>query len=411
MSLSDLKQLPLEVQELIFSAQISKYNESLADQFALNQDQLDFILDLEEGIWLKRISVLDLPRELEEMERSEYYDLRDIALDIAYKILWPLQDYLGDVDRLILRLGGRVPRIQRLHKKGGQQNPKLPTYLKGAIKILLEQYPDLKDKRLSSKKIIIKDGRKVAPSVDNWLKDYIHFLGASYHNSLQRSEYLAKSPNIVMTEKEEKETLRHFFTSYEDGLLVEIDSSDVILKIKEVKGEQHEEKQTDLQEILAKIRQAILDLDKRMINTDLILSEAGNSLHKLRDILWLSLGIQDQDKVISCLKILIEKRALDSMIKEDKRFQGLLRRFVSVRYGDNLILDYHDKLIIRRLFLELILTDKLHLLRTQSSVIAYYLTNLVPQAGQVVYLDSLDQQLKWRELQIVSNKFAWEDNI
>ena len=252
MSLSDLKQLPLEVQELIFSAQISKYNESLADQFALNQDQLDFILDLEEGIWLKRISVLDLPRELEEMERSEYYDLRDIALDIAYKILWPLQDYLGDVDRLILRLGGRVPRIQRLHKKGGQQNPKLPTYLKGAIKILLEQYPDLKDKRLSSKKIIIKDGRKVAPSVDNWLKDYIHFLGASYHNSLQRSEYLAKSPNIVMTEKEEKETLRHFFTSYEDGLLVEIDSSDVILKIKEVKGEQHEEKQTDLQEILAR---------------------------------------------------------------------------------------------------------------------------------------------------------------
>jgi hypothetical protein len=411
MSLSDLKQLPLEVQELIFSAQISKYNGLLADQFALNQDQLDFVLNLEEDIWLKKVSVLDLPRELEEMERAEYYDLRNIALEIAYKILWPLQDYLGDVDRLILRLGGRVPRAQRLRKKSGQQSLKSPTYLKGAIKILLEQYPDFKDKRLSAKKITSKDGRKVSPSVDNWLKDYVHFLGASYHNSLQRAKYLAKNPNILATEQTERETLRHFFTSYEDGLLVEVDASDVVLKIKAIKEEQPEEKKTDIQETLALVHQAILDLDKKMINTNLILSEAGNSLHKLRDVLWLALGIQDQDKVISCLKTLIEKKALDLMLQEDKRFQGLLRRFVSVRYGANLVLDYHDKLLTRRLFLELILTDKLHLLKPQSSVVAYYLTNLTSEAGQIVYLDTLDQQLKWRELQVVKNKFAWVDNI
>ncbi|MBT7553218.1 hypothetical protein HN670_01995 [bacterium] len=408
MSLIDLQQLPPEVQDVIFSDDITDQNLKLADTFGLSQSQLSFILDVEENIWIKKTAVLDLPTELEEMDQAEGLDIREIALEISLQVLWPLQEYLKDVDRLILRLGGKVPRMKRLRRAKAKSSV-LPVMIKGVVKILLEQYSDLKDKRLSSKKILAKDGRRVLPSISNWIEDYIHFLGAGYHNSLQRSKYLAKSPNILDTDEDERETLRHFFTSYDDGVIVEIDGSTAVLKIKEVKEEKitAEIAKPKLQEVLDKIHKNILELDKSLVPENIILSETGNSLHKLRDVLWRALALQDKDKVIGCLRVLLNKKSLDLMVQEDRRFQGLLKRFVSIRYGEQSQFDYNNKLLLRRLFFELILVDKLGLSQLQATTAAYYLINLTPKSGQVVYLDTQEQELRWRDVHLMNNKVTF----
>ncbi|MCB9802892.1 hypothetical protein H6761_02640 [Candidatus Nomurabacteria bacterium] len=414
MSFKELTNLPVEVQDLIFSDELTDKNIAIADQFALNQDQLDFVLDLEEKIWLKKISVLDLPKELEKMEKATEFDLRALSLELAYQIFWPLQEYLKNVDRLILRLGGKVPKFKALEKTSARLNQKLPQLIKGAVKFLLEKYPELSDYRLSSKKIISKEKRSVSPTVANWLNDYVHFLGAGYHDSLQRSKYLAKSQNVLELSRSELESVRHFLTSYDDNLPVEIDLSDVVLRIslvEEVTEKSAEKPEQSLKEIVKNIYQKFLEIQNSLLSTNLILAETDNSLHKLRDVLWQALALQDQDKVLSCLKVMIEKKALDLMLAEDKRFQGLLKRFVSIRYGDQVSWNSQDKLLLRRIFFEMILSDKLNLNTQEATLSAFYLVNLFKQSGQLVYLDQKSGSLKWRDLDLVNNQIVWRDNI
>ena len=191
----ELQKLPVEVKEVIFSQDFVKANNDIVDKFSFNRAQQELILSLEESLFLKKISPLDLSSELEDLERADYYDLRKVGLEIALNILWPLQEYLKTVDRLILRLGGKVPRLIRL-KRTPVQKKVFPDLHKGYVREMIKEFDDFKDLRLTAKKIIDKSGRLVISSIDNWIKDYIHFLGAGYHNSLQRSQYLAKSPNV-----------------------------------------------------------------------------------------------------------------------------------------------------------------------------------------------------------------------
>ncbi|MBP9802108.1 hypothetical protein KBC40_00800 [Patescibacteria group bacterium] len=414
MSFQELQNLSSAVKDIIFSDNLTDQNLRIADKFALNQSQLDFILDLEEKIWLKIISPLDLPKELEQMERSEYYDLRALSLELALNILWPLQQYLGEVDRLILRLGAKVPRLQVLQTEP-LVNKSLPNSVKGAIKFLLEQYPDLQDKRLSANKIILEQNRRVQPTLANWLGDYVHFLGAGFHDSLERSRYLAQSPNVLALSEKEKENLRYFLLSYDDNVAVELFTDDAVLRfvmldeVAEIDAEK--EKALSWEEILQNFADKIEVLKGQILSDGLVLSEAENSLYKLRDILWQALALQDQAKVLSCLKILLSKSALDLLLVEDRRFKGLLRRFVDLKFGENMRLDEQDKLLSRRLFLEMILSAKLQLASEQGVLAAFYLTNLNQASGQVVYLDKKNNQLKWRELIVMNNKIVWQDNF
>ena len=55
MSFQDLQNLDRSIQAIIFSESITDTHIQIADQFALNQNQLDFILDLEEKVWVKKL--------------------------------------------------------------------------------------------------------------------------------------------------------------------------------------------------------------------------------------------------------------------------------------------------------------------------------------------------------------------
>src|SRR3989339_30346 len=410
MSFQDLQNLDRSIQAIIFSESITDTHIQIADQFALNQNQLDFILDLEEKIWLKKTDVLNLAQELNQMERAQYYDLRALALELALKIFWPLQDYLKDVDRLILRLGGKVPLPVHLQAASVSQdnNVKTPDHFFGSMKILLEQHEILNEALLTAHKIINQLGQKVPATCANWLKNYFHFLGAAYHNSLQRAQFLAKEPNVLALNSEEKENLRYFLTSYDEGLELEVnyENNFLSLKTREVNNIQVEAV-ISTEELLKIFQEKLSELKASFVGEKLLSDEAGTSLYKLRDVFWQALSLQDPEKTLGILKVLISKKALDLLLAEDKRFAGVLKRFVSIKFGEAIIWPTTDKLIRLRLFLELILVDKLRLDSMKAGLLAYYFSNLSNENSQIVYLDIKARIFKWRELELNNKQIVW----
>ena len=360
---------------------------------------------------VKRTELLDLPNELRNMEDVRDKDLRSLSLDLATQVFWPLNDYLKNVDRLILRLGGKVPRPKHF-RKAAIQKKVFPDHEVSTVKRALSVYEDFGNLRLSAKKIINKDGRRVGPTVDNWIKDYIHFLGAGYHDSLQRSKYLAKAKNVKILTETERESLRFVLTSYDDNSEIEFYKSAGILEATEYKAiaKTSSSKSVDIDNIINRFKQDIDNIAKELLPSDFILSEADNETYKIRNILWKATGLQDKIKVLSCIKVLLEKKSFDTMINEDNRFRNILKRFVGIRYNratENWFDNNQDKLLTRRLFLEMILVDKLKLNETDATLRALYLTNLISGSGQVVYLDELDGRLKWRDLELTNNQLVW----
>ncbi len=412
MQLSDLQALPIEIKDYLLNESTSSSNIGIIEKFFLNNRQIDFLINLENKVILKNIPCLEFPKELEYIGASSL-DMRGLALDVAINIFWPIQDYLGNVDRLILRLGGKVPKAQHL-KSVTLQKKLFPTSAHGTVKQFMSDYEDFVELRVSAKKIISPDARHLIPTLDNWIKDYVHYLGAGYHNSLQRAQYLAKSPNALDLDTKERESLRCFLLSYDDQVPINIKNEEGVLWA-ELKPEKEEKEDVviDVEQAINNLNNNIKKLDQLLLPESFILSEAQGDIYKVRDILWDSIAMSDKEKVLSCLKVLVSHKALDNLISEDSRFISIMKRFVGVHYGLAVtvwLTSNQDKLLSRRLFLDLLLTEKLRMSESESAVAAFYLTSQWAQSGQVTYLDQKDGQLKWRNLQVTKNQLAWQDN-
>lgn len=412
---NDWLSLPEEVRDFI-GVEAEEAIEEIVEKFKLDNDQRLFMFDLLDPIFLKSIKPIDLSNKMSNIPRATELDNRLISLDFAYKVLWPMSDYLENVDRLILRLGGKVPQKQSKIIKYDQNF--IPKFFSGRIRDLMLKYKEFNDLRVSGKKIMNKEGFHVRPSIDNWIKDYVHFLGAGNHDSLERTKYLSKSNNALSLNKEERENIRCLFLSYDEGLELDFDRSDSVLKmkkksIKEAIKDQVENKK-DINLFLKEIRDDIHTLEEKIVSSSFLLSEANNDINKIRNILWDSMGLMDKEKAISCVKVLIEKKSFDLAIKDDSRFIGILKRFLSIRYAkkmDSFINNNSDKLLLRRLFLEMLIVDKLEFKDQEAALIAFYLTNIIPGSGQIVYLDKNDVKLKWREVQLVGDNITWIDSV
>ncbi|PLX25093.1 hypothetical protein C0580_03355 [Candidatus Parcubacteria bacterium] len=417
----DRKQdLPEEVKDIIFGEEIYQSLDRLFKKYHLDRKQIEFILNLLDDIYIQKLEPLDLPQKLEEIDRAKFIDLRGLGLDMARDILWPLQDHLGTVHRLILRLGGKVPKARPIRKKSYQKKV-FPGNGIGTLEKMIADYDDFKSLRLTSRKIKDKDGKLTSPTVDNWIADYVHFLGAGFHNALDRAKYLAQSPNALSLSPQEKESLRFFVTSYDDKIEMNFNLDGSILRVAEPEKKEEDKKvenKIDTSQLVDRFKERLSGLDKNVLPESFILDEAENDIKKVRDVLWRSIGLQDKEKVFACLKILVEKRHLDMMLKEDNRFFSILKRFVNMRYGgkydgdlDSWLSRNLDKLLVRRLFLQMILEDKLALKKEEVMLWAFYLTNIIPKSGQVVYLDENDGEFKWREVQISGENLAWVSNL
>lgn len=410
MKRDDWLKLPLEVQDFVWN-DITEVNEQFTFKYNLSYEQFEFINVLEDRIILQIISPLDLPKELEGIPDKQTLDLRALALDIAIEILAPLQEYIKDVDRLILRLGGKVPKVKSLKAREQNKN-EFSDFVEGDLKFLMDEFSDFKDERVSSKKIIDKEGRKVRPSIENWLKDYVHFLGAGNHTSLDRAKYLASSKNVRDLSEEEKENISRLLLSYDEAKNFVFEKRDGILKIEKIQVNKKPaiEEQRTIDTVLAEIKNDLADLQQKIVPDEFILGEIDNDPAKLSGLLWDNIGLVDKEMAISCIGLMIRRKSFDGLVKQDKRFRSILLRFLNVKYGkkfDNFVDKNEDKLINRRLILEMILQEKLKFSDEESVLIAFYLTNLIPGSGQVVYLDKKYLSLKWREVQLLGENIAW----
>ncbi|MFA6307235.1 MAG: hypothetical protein WCS88_01410 [Patescibacteria group bacterium] len=418
MNINDLNILPEEVQDFIWT-EVADVNYAIDDKFSFNFEQFDFVNKLEDDIILKKRNILDLPKDLEKIPGEFKGDLRELALQMAMEIFWPLQEYIGGVDRLILRLGGKVPRPVFLKKKQVVEPDVLPEIFQGKVKELLKKYEEFKDFRLTPNKILDERGRITNPSVQNWIKDYVHFLGAGQHSSLERTRYIAKNKNALQLEDKYKDSLRFLLLSYDEDIELYFDRSDGLLIVKEqVEKKSREEDNDDyelsFEKVLTNFKNTLDLFQENLPSSDMILSEANNDINKVRDILWQAIGVEDKYKAISCLKILLEKKSFDFMIKEDSRYKSILKRFIGIKFGQSMerSLDENiEKLIVLRLFLEMLLVEKLKFSADELYAAIYYLTNTGADSGQVMYLDKQDQKFKWCTIQVLANKFAWVDKI
>jgi hypothetical protein len=216
-----------------------------------------------------------------------------------------------------------------------------------------------------------------------------------------------------------RDSLRYLLLSYDEGVELYFNYSQGFLFIEEQPAKKSTDKEAisnkmDFDKFLGAFKNKLTTFQKQLLPSDMIISESQGDINKVRDILWQAIGISDKDKAISCLKLLVERKTLDLMIKEDNRFKNTLKRFIGIKYGQNMersLAENIDQLIIRRLFLEMILSDKLRLSEEELYVTVFYLTNILPNSGQLIYLDEKDQKFKWRAVQVSGNKFAWVDKI
>ncbi len=210
--------------------------------------------------------------------------------------------------------------------------------------------------------------------------------------------------------------MRCFLLSYDERRPIEVENKEGVIwaTLPEDKKESADSSvAVDIEQAVNNLTANLAKLDQLLLPENFVMSEAKGDIFKVRDILWEALGLGDKEKVLSCLKVLVVRKSLDSLISEDSRFKSILKRFITVRYGNNLVLwldQNQDKLLSRRLFLAMILLDKLQMTETESAVAAFYLTSQWPQSGQVTFLDQQDGQLKWRNLQVIKNQLVWLDN-
>lgn len=417
-SREELLNFPEDIRDFMLY-EMETLTDGIIQKFALNDEQAMFVFDLDDGVFLKNIDTLQLPNKLDSMPDAKNVDVRLLALDIAYKVLWPLQDYLEGVDRLILRLGGRVPRIRPLRNPIKDAGTLFPGVIEGMVKKIMAQFTDFKELRLTSNKIFNEKDLTVSPTVENWLKDYIHFAGAGEHDSLKRAKYLAEGRNVISLNDKDKESLRCLLVSYDQGSRAYFEIQEGILRVSEVnenktaivteKGEG-----LSFDKKLEKLHQHIIQIDSSVLGRDFVMSEADNEINKVRDVLWKALGLQDKDKALGCLRILVEKQMLFMMIREDNRFRGILKRFINIKYGrefETILEGDYDKSIIQRIFLEMLLVDKLRLSEAEALAVAFYITNLQENSGQIVYFDKTTSSLRWRELQTIGNKLLWQEQL
>ncbi|MDD5749992.1 MAG: hypothetical protein PHO91_04460 [Patescibacteria group bacterium] len=416
----DWLKLPEEIQMFV-AADTDDLMDEIGDKFSLSREQKIDLLDLLDDVFLKKTEVLYFPQTVDKMPGSKNFDVRLLVLDIAYKILWPLQDYLVDVDKLIFRLGGKVPRIKPIVGKIREASGLFPGGEEGTFAELANKYNDFKELRLSANKIIDLKGRKIAATVDNWIKDYIHFAGAGVKDPLKRAQYLSKEKNPLLLNEQERESLRLLLVSYDEGRPMRFEYQNLKLSVsqpvedKTQKAEDRSElSTTSLDDIFGSIEKELVSLEKTIISQEFILSEAEGQLVKVRDILWNALALSDQDKVLSCLRLLAIKKSLDALFREDNRFRNILRRFIGVKFGQSVekYLDSQpDNLILRRLFLEMIFKDKLRLSTEEAAFRGFYLSNFYSQSDPVVYLDKKSGRFQWRQLGATGGQLDWQDKV
>lgn len=405
MEASVFSTLPPAVKQVIIDDRVVQFNKKIRSDFTLNEDQFDFVLGLLADIILKRVSVLDVTDHMARIPMADKVDLRVLTLRLAVDRLWPLQEYLGNVDVLINRLGGQVPTPVSMPRVSTTQAQ--PDVMQSTAKELLRKFKLYSEMYLTQKPLRDADGRLKPPTVDNWLKDYFHVAGAASNSSLKRSQYLVKSQNVKGLNEAEKNNLLNFLISYEDDqpmywrieeeqyLVAETEKNNVASG----RAGNHQSLAVLLRrsnEARQRYQQAFAD-KRRGLEV-----EINGSLRKLYDIIWDALAMADAPRVLAAFDLLIERGGLQEMLKIDQRYRGIVARSVDMRYGTEAKTFWNGDMntsVAQALLWQLVLVEKMHLPEDEAANLADYFADRLGLSEKIAYLDLATEKFAFRKVQ------------
>lgn len=400
-----LSDLPEAVRSIIYSDQDFETNARIKEDFYLDDEQFQFVLRTILDIILKVNPVLDLPTILIKMPHGTSIDIKKLTLRIVADKFWPLQNYLGDVDVLIHRLGGQIPMAIPLATQAKSKDE----IAHGSAKEILQQHKQFEELYLTQKPVKDDDDRLKPPSAKNWLKDYLHTMGAEGASSLKRSQFMAKSRNVAKLNDEEKKNLLNFLLSYEEDVLMywKVAEDQYLVVESDLPESQQESIKQDkmdkeLPELLEYFKNTQQNYQKLFDDKRQGLAvEIGDHTAKLTDIIWESMGLGEAERGIVALYELIERHSFWQTLKTDQRFQGIAARAIDAKYGTEAKNFWNKDLApapMQSIFWRLILVDKLKFEEGKAAIIADLYSKKLEQKISPLYLDRKSGKFLFREV-------------
>ncbi|MEK7584818.1 MAG: hypothetical protein AAB490_06255, partial [Patescibacteria group bacterium] len=160
-------------------------------------------------------------------------------------------------------------------------------------------------------------------------------------SSLKRSQYIAKRGSAQGLNDAEKQNLLNFLTSYEDEVPMYwsvVEDQYLVIEFQRATRSpdtgapaQSTHTVADLygryhtaQENFAKL----LDEKKSALSL-----EVNDNVRKLADVIWEALGLEETERALTAIAILIDRHMWIETLRSDQRFKGIVARYIDVKYG------------------------------------------------------------------------------
>ena len=162
--------------------------------------------------------------EISRIVRDVYVDLigESEIKNRAIDNLKIANDKIGDFLREVAKIVSLVREVG--NKKTDEYFRKL------SVEEILENYPKLAEQEVTVGDIFDKKQQKyIAPTLKNWIDDYINNAGSEKHTSLERAKYLEESYNTKHLDEDDRQAVDMLAKSYDTGSKLLVDSQDDVI--------------------------------------------------------------------------------------------------------------------------------------------------------------------------------------
>ncbi len=269
---------------------------------------------------------------------------------------------------------------------------------------------------------------KVPPTVGNWLKDYVAFVGIDeVVSTIKKAQYFTQSENVKVLSPEDKEKLEKLLDLYvniknfyenstkydlEEVAIFPFTAKEQEDFLKELEGTQtagvesgtvgSADKPKSIEDLL---QEKVVEEKKVAVEKEVIEQKTRKEYDKVADIFEEVLLRRQRYEIIACLEILAETGALANLLAKDSRFNSLLFGYFK---RNNLQAEevafkqdpYQPKQVQH--FLKYIFLERLGLSESDGARWVVRLSNVFRNVGslsyaQLAYLDLSDHKFKWTE--------------
>lgn len=295
--------------------------------------------------------------------------------------------------------------------------------------------------QITDKEIMLEE-KGVAPTVANWMKEYVRFMGTGPLDKLKQAEYFSDNKNMAALDVPTREKMMKLFNFYERIRLSSLTLGGVEETIPVPEGEWEEREgvirngrfepddpkfikdyyenlysvfpEKKAEELLVK-EKAVLELtpaeQKTAADEEAALTKkTGGTVEKIRDELYRNLvppqpGVAaEKATVTATLRLLAKTGELASLFEKDKRFSDFLSDYLKTKNRareQNDFRVYSSAPQYLGIFLQHVLKDILKMNEAASARFGMQLINFLGQAAgeakysRLVYFDETKESFGW----------------